>query len=76
MMGTPEQVIKVPFKTINVFNCTMMASFLPVTVCMTGTRPLANASRKKTGRVHICPNILFLTYKCEFFVEWASDIIN
>ena len=41
------------------------------TVCMTGTRPIANASRQKTaspmrvgkknGQVHICPNILFLT---------------
>ena len=26
----PEQVIKVPFKTNNSFNSTMMASFLPV----------------------------------------------
>ena len=32
IMGTPEQVIKVQFKTNNSFNSTMMASFLPVIV--------------------------------------------
>ena len=32
MMGTPEKVIKVHFKTNNTFNFTMMASFLPVSV--------------------------------------------
>ena len=32
MMGTLNKVIKVPFKTNNSFNSTMMASFLPVIV--------------------------------------------
>ena len=32
MMGTPDRVIKVSFKTNNAFNSTMMASFLPVIV--------------------------------------------
>ena len=32
MMGTPGKVIKVPFKTNNVFNSTMMALFLPAIV--------------------------------------------
>ena len=31
-MGTPEKVMKVPFKTNNSFNSTMMASFLSVIV--------------------------------------------
>ena len=32
MMGTPRKGDKVPFKTNNAFNSTMMASFLPVIV--------------------------------------------
>ena len=40
----PEQVIKVPFKTTNSFNSTMMASFLPVIVSKKNKQTKKNMS--------------------------------
>ena len=42
--NTPEQVIKVPFKTNNSFNSTMMASFLPVIVSKKNKQTKKNMS--------------------------------
>ena len=40
----PEKVIKVPFKTNNSFNFTMMASFLPVEVSKKNKQTQKNTS--------------------------------
>ena len=44
MMGIPGKVIKVPFKTNNAFNSTMMASFLLVIVSKKNKQTWKNMS--------------------------------
>ena len=55
MMGTPEKVIKVPFKANYFLNSTMMASFLPVIVSKKNKQTENYVFYCSVSQIHINP---------------------